>query len=129
MPNVTEMPDVAGVHRTKSGPTGVRLGQGSTLPCHLAWYGKLLLSHSQPALIYHGVPRLHQLHHPELPVLPLGTIDRSASPDHLFQPSWVGAGPAPDQTVCTLSHHVRLQACISEEAAINTANRSTAFAH
>jgi hypothetical protein len=38
---------------------------------------------------------------PELPVPSLGVIDRSASPDHLFQPSWVGSGPAPDQTACT----------------------------
>src|SRR5271156_3476401 len=64
-------------------------------------YGKLLPSHGQPALIHHGGPRLHLLHRPELPVLPLGAIDRSASPDHLFQPSWDGPGPAPDQTACT----------------------------
>ena|ERR1700733_8869233 len=32
----------------------------------------------------------------EFPVPPLGTINRPASPDHLFQSSWVGAEPAPD---------------------------------
>jgi len=50
-------------------------------------YGKL--PPSWPASIYHGglwLYLLHLLHRPELPVPPLGAIDRSASPDHLFQP-------------------------------------------
>jgi hypothetical protein len=82
--SVTELTDVAGVHRTRLCRT-------------LARYGKLLPSPANPPFIYHGGPRLHQLHRPELPVPPLGTIDRSASPYHLPQPSWVGPGPAPDR--------------------------------
>jgi hypothetical protein len=38
---------------------------------------------------------------PSSPYPPLGAIDRPASPDHLFQPSWDGPRPAPDQTACT----------------------------
>jgi hypothetical protein len=35
-------------------------------------------------LFCHGEFRLHPPHHSELPVPPLGAIDCSASPDHLF---------------------------------------------
>jgi hypothetical protein len=67
----------------------------SVRPCsddfavQLSVYGKLLSS--QPASVYHGglwLYLLYLLHHPELPVPSPGAIDRSASPDHLFQPSW-----------------------------------------
>jgi hypothetical protein len=45
--------------------------------------------------------KLHQSGLTDAPPLPRidfyrTTIDHPASPDHLFQPSWVGAEPAPD---------------------------------
>jgi len=69
----------------QSSLTDVHPCQGSTLPYRLAWYGKPQPSLGQPALIYHAGPGLHQLHRPEIPVPPLGIIDRPAWPDHLFQ--------------------------------------------
>jgi hypothetical protein len=59
----------------------------------------------QPAFIYHGGPRLHQLHRPELRYHRWELSDRSASPDHPLQPSWVGPGPALGQTACADCFH------------------------
>src|SRR5271169_3368663 len=75
---VTELTDIAGVHRQNTGSTTEMYSQCSTAPrarpysddfaVQLSVYGKLLPS--QPASIYHGglwLYLLHLLHRPELP--------------------------------------------------------------
>jgi hypothetical protein len=66
----------------------------TTLPYRAEWYGTLLQRLASPPS-YTADSDSNQLHRPELPVRLLGTGDRSASPNHPFQLSWVGTRPAP----------------------------------
>jgi hypothetical protein len=61
---VTELTDIAGVHRTNLVPPLLTPAKGSTLSYHLAGYDKPQPSPGQPAFIYHDGLWLHQLHRP-----------------------------------------------------------------
>ena len=101
---VTELTDMAGVHHTKPvSPTSPRPRIDFTCT---------ILTCTANSCQATANPPLSTMAYPDstssiLPSSPYHHWELSTVPPHpiiLFQLSWVGAGPAPDQTACTMSN-------------------------